>query len=66
MTTEKKAFMAGFMAGYAKGQNDAGEGGHWLTPPPRDKAWRDYKTPLKKPAVSRKNDEDYYDNDSGY
>jgi hypothetical protein len=50
---EKKAFNAGFTAGYEKGQNDAGTGNYWLTPPPRDKAWRDYKESKIKPKKAK-------------
>ena len=54
MTPNKKAFDAGFDAGYALGQSHAGEGGYWLEPPTRDKAWEKFLKPKKKTKKVKK------------
>ena len=47
MKPDKKSFDAGFSAGYALGQSHAGEGGYWLEPPTKDKAWEEFLKPKK-------------------
>ena len=47
MKPDKKSFMAGFDAGYALGQDHAGEGAGWLEAPDRYEAWKRLQTPKK-------------------
>lgn len=54
MKPDKKSFDAGFTAGYALGQHHAGEGGGWLEPPTRDKAWKEFQQPKKRPKKVKK------------
>ncbi len=56
---DKDSFMAGFSAGYALGQDHAGEGGYWLTPPTREVAWKVYITPKKKVKKEKLSDDAY-------
>lgn len=55
MNAHKKSFDAGFTAGYALGQSHAGEGGYWIEPLTRDKAWEEF---LKSRKKSNSIDED--------